>query len=166
MDIFPCDVRDDGGFEPAITALNEMGQQFKKITKEIPSNLSLLHQNEEEIRRGNGRQPCSNTHVRTCEVPKCNLTNDTTHNEINSQKRKDQLIKFVDEFKVALNGRRMNWHDCWKEARSHGIIMHYTNYEVMKNAYHRAKQQHSLPPFDLISFYLLHIYPIIFFISQ
>ncbi|ORE09130.1 hypothetical protein BCV72DRAFT_223857 [Rhizopus microsporus var. microsporus] len=155
MDIFPCDVRDGDGFEPAITALNEMGQQFKKITKEIPSNPNRavaysedgeaycikMKRKFDEAMDGNRAV----TPMYESEVPKCNLTNDTTYNEINSQKRKDQLIKFVDEFKVALNGRRMNWHDCWKEGRSHGIITHYTNYEVMKNAYHRAKQQHSLP---------------------
>ncbi|KAI9486790.1 MAG: hypothetical protein EXX96DRAFT_593258 [Benjaminiella poitrasii] len=147
MDIFPCD--------PATTVLNEMGQQFKKITKEIPSNPNRavtysedgkaycikMKKKFDEAMDGNRAV----TLMYEPEVPKYDLTNDTTHNEINSQECKYQLIKFLDEFKAALNGRRMNWHDCWKKGRRYGIITHYTNYEVMKTAYHRAKQQHSLP---------------------
>jgi hypothetical protein len=111
MDTFLCDARNGNGFEPAITAFNELRQQFKEITKEIPPNpnraftyskdggaycIKMKRKFDEAMHVNRAVNPMYEP-----EVPKYDLTNDTTDNE----------IKFVNEFKIALNAHRMNWHD-------------------------------------------------------
>ncbi|ORZ12007.1 hypothetical protein BCR42DRAFT_99454 [Absidia repens] len=97
-----------------------MGQQFKKITNVISShpNRAVIYSEDGEaycvkMKRKFDEAMDGNRAVTPMDEPEVPNRNPT--NEHNSQR--DQLIQFVDGFKTASNGRRMNWHDCWMDGR-------------------------------------------------
>ncbi|KAI8369429.1 uncharacterized protein BYT42DRAFT_502829, partial [Radiomyces spectabilis] len=155
--------------EPVVPVLNEMGQQYRKITKHISSNPKRATTYSEDgeaycikMKRKFYEATNKNDAVTPMYEPKgpdFNFTNDThnaTHDDVTaSQERKDQLIRFVDELKKSLDSRRMNWFDCWKEGRSRGIVLQYTNYEVMKNAYIGRSRNTLNPSLCTLPFYFI-----------